>query len=309
MDTTTSTKQMKFAFSALCCPGWDLATMASRAKQYGFDGVELIAEGLGRDPAGVRDRFSEAGVAIACLASAAAMSGNAGQDHALAEDVKRYIDLAAQVGCRLVKVRDTDARRGRNRATAAVELGEWLAALADHAAGQGVTLVVENALSFRTARELWMVLEQAGHPGVGACWSVFNAATALPAGELPSTSVPVLNSRIHYVQVRDAKLTPQGLAHCRLGEGDVPVRLLLTRLRGIGYRGYVTLEWEKASLFGLPEPEELLPESLARLCDWVKPPVTEAKPKKAEAGAKAAVKPAEKPVAAPVAHAAPAVSQ
>ena len=42
-------------------------------------------------------------------------------------------------------------------------------------------------------------------------------------------------------------------------------------MRGIGYTGWVSLEWEKAWLPGLAEPEEILPDSIKKLREWTKP--------------------------------------
>ena len=39
-----------------------------------------------------------------------------------------------------------------------------------------------------------------------------------------------------------------------VGEGDVQVQKLLIRLMGIGYTGWITMEWEKAWLPGLAVP-------------------------------------------------------
>jgi fatty-acyl-CoA synthase len=112
---------------------------------------------------------------------------------------------------------------------------------------------------------MWTILDRLQHPAVACCWDVFNAASI---GESPYFSVPVLNSKIQYTQVKDAKLGALGATYCKLGEGDVPVQKFLTRLRGVGYRGYVTVEWEKAWLPGLAEPEEILPDSIAKLKQW-----------------------------------------
>src|SRR5204862_4596778 len=84
-------------------------------------------------------------------------------------------------------------------------------------------------------------------------------------------SVPTLNSRIAYTQVKDAQLGPLGANYCKLGDGDVPVKKFLIRLMGIGYSGYVTMEWEKAWLPGLAEPEEILPDAITKLREWTKP--------------------------------------
>jgi len=78
----------------------------------------------------------------------------------------------------------------------------------------------------------------------------------------------VLNTKIAYTQVKDAKLGALGATYCKLGEGDVPVEKFITRLMGIGYNGYVTVEWEKAWLPGLAEPEEVLPDAITKLRKW-----------------------------------------
>lgn len=289
---------MRFAFSTVSCPKWDFETIAARAKEYGYDGVEIrgflnetiltAANVFLSDPAKVRATFQAAGVQIACLSSSIAMTADKRKSVTLAADLTRYIDMAAQIGCPIVKIFDMQLSPGQNRGSAAVSLADWLAPLGDHAAARDVTIVIENALSFRTAKEMWLMLESINHPNVAAAWDLFNAAQI---GESPFVSVPTLNSRIQYTQVKDAKLSPMGAAYCKLGEGDVPVEQFLTRLRGIGYKGYVTLEWEKAWLPNIAEPEEILPHAVTKLKEWTKPfepekPVKKEPPAKKEPAAK-----------------------
>ena len=131
-----------------------------------------------------------------------------------------------------------------------------------------MTLVIENMLSFRNSKEMWMMLENISHPAVAACWDIFNAAVV---GESPFVSVPTLNSRIQYTQVKDAKLSALGATLCPLGEGDVPVEKFLRLLSGIGYDQYVTFEWEKAWLPNISPPEEALPAAGATLIKWTRP--------------------------------------
>src|SRR5438132_12879868 len=69
---------MKLAFSTVACPDWDFETIAARAKEYGYDGVEIrgflnesiltAANVFLTEPAKVRRIFENAGVEIACLA-------------------------------------------------------------------------------------------------------------------------------------------------------------------------------------------------------------------------------------------------
>lgn len=268
---------MKFAFSTVSCPKWDFETVLSRAKEYGYDGVEIrgflnetiltATNVFLTDPAKIRREFAAAGVEIACLASSIAYSGNKKTDAQLAGDLRKYIDTAADIGTPLVKVFDTQVRAGQTRGSAGVALGDWLLPIADYAAGKDITIVIENALSFRQSKEMWSILDRLSHPAIACCWDVFNAALI---GESPLISVPTLNSRIAYAQIKDAKFGPLGASYCKLGQGDVKGEQFITRLRGIGFEGHVTVEWEKAWLPGLAEPEEILPAAIEQLKAWNK---------------------------------------
>ena len=75
---------MKFAFSTVSCPAWDFQTACARAREYGYEGVEvrgflnesiLTATNIFlTDPVKVRAIFDQHGIQIACLASSVAMS-------------------------------------------------------------------------------------------------------------------------------------------------------------------------------------------------------------------------------------------
>jgi sugar phosphate isomerase/epimerase len=269
---------MKFAFSTVSCPRWDFETIVSRAKEYGYDGVEVrgflneniltAANVFLTDPAKVRDLFDSAGIEICCLASSVLWSGNRRKDAVTAQDLRTYIDTAQKIGCRMVKVFDGQVPPGYSRGSVGVALGDWILPLGDYAADHDVVIVMENALSFRASKELWGILDRLSHPSIAACWDVFNAALI---GESPFLSVPTLNNKIQYTQVKDAKLGPMGALYTKLGEGDVAVQKFLTRLMGIGYTGYVTMEWEKAWLPAIAEPEEILPDAIAKMRLWTKP--------------------------------------
>ena len=274
---------MKFAFSTVACPTWDFETIVARAREYGYHGVEIrgflnepvptAADVLGTDLDDLRRGFEAAGVDIACLASSIAMEqrGPAWQvwrrspNERRAADLRTFIDAADRLGCPLVKIFDTQVRPGQSRSAAGSAMGDWLMPLADYAADRGVGIVIENALSFRTAKEMWTILDRLQHPSIACCWDLFNAALL---GESPFFSVPVLNSKIAYAQVKDAKLGPLGATLCKLGEGDVQVEKFVTRLKGVGYTGYVTLEWEKAWLPNIAEPEDVLPDAAKKMREW-----------------------------------------
>jgi sugar phosphate isomerase/epimerase len=271
---------MKFAFSTVCGPTWDIETTLGRARSLGYDGVELhgplddsqasIGNVFLTAPAKLRDEFPATGIELACLSSEIAFTGNARTDAAQADHLKRYLDTAAAVGSARVKVRDVQTHAGVSKLSAAVAMGDWLLPLGDYAADREVTIVIENTITLRRAREMWAVLDRLAHPAIACSWNVLSAALA---GESPWVSVPVLNSKIAYARIADAKITPAGAAYCPLGDGDVPGAQFITRLRGIGYGGYVTVN----------QPSEVADEAdlsnaIAKLNAWMQLGVEVAKP-------------------------------
>src|SRR5439155_14330309 len=162
---------MKFAFSTVSCPKWDFETIVTRAREYGYDGVEVRAVGaesqlIFDNPARVQALFDAGGIKIVCLASSIAMQqGGRGwrfwrespNDRSAAE-LRTYLDAARRLHCPLVKIFDTQVRPGQDRGSAGVALGDWLLPLADYAAERNVVIVIENALSFRSAKEMWSIL-------------------------------------------------------------------------------------------------------------------------------------------------------
>ncbi len=133
-------------------------------------------------------------------------------------EVRKCIDAAVEIGCPMVKI-SAPTIEGGSVADAAIGLSDWLGALAERATA--VRIVLRNAGSFRTAAAMWKILDRLGNI-VGCCLDVDSAAAA---GESSAVAVPVLNSRIHLVQV---------------GRMDAAERVV-KRLRGIGYGGYILI--------------------------------------------------------------------
>jgi sugar phosphate isomerase/epimerase len=253
---------MKFAFSTAACSNWDFATIVSRAAEMKYQGVQLhgsfhesdrsAANLFLTDPAKLLRIFTDHGIEIACVASPSNTI-----DKNAADECRRTIDIAATLRCSFVKIADAPVPPGQSRMAAGMALGDWLMPLGDYAAQRSVNLVLENARGVTSAGEMWRILDRISHPAISCCWNILNATLI---GESPFVSVPTLGSRIEYAIVRDAKIG-SAVELCQLGEGDVPVRKFLTRLRGIGYQGWVTVR----------SREEILADALTKLNSWTQP--------------------------------------
>ncbi|MDB5321299.1 MAG: xylose isomerase [Phycisphaerales bacterium] len=241
---------MKFAFTTTpAAPEWDVQTLAARAREYGYDGVELAS--VPADLPGTRAALQAANVEVACVASRLEMPAGRRARAAGAAELRTLIDAAAEFACGRVRIQGARVHAGQNANSVAVEMGGWLMPAGDYAAERGVTILVQNALSFRKSRDLWMLLESINHPNIAACWDL---AAGIAAGESPFVSVPTLNTRIQHVLV---------------GAADETLANFITRLRGIGYGGYVTVQ----------SPADMLPEILGKLREWTKPQAAKPAPR------------------------------
>lgn len=268
--------KIKLAFSTVACPDWTLEQVAERAREMGYDGVELRtlgggSSGLASDPAltepgKVRDVLRAFGVAPACLSTSIAlhMKDDSAGRAAHWETVKA-IESAAKIGCPLVRVFAHEVEPGQNRAGVMQRIAERAAALMDTAGSHGVQLLFENAGSFAKAKEWWWILNVVDHPMVGLSWSPVNAAAA---GEPVAVSVPMLNSRISLVKVKDTKIG-EGSGFTLPGDGTVGIEKLVRRLMGIGFEGWLSVEWDRLWLPALKPAEDILPESAKRLRGWI----------------------------------------
>lgn len=265
---------MRLAFGNTGCPDWDLATMFARAKEYGFDGIELatlpgrqplpLVPALAADPASVAQQAAQAGVEIVCLATSAVLAATdalaAAENQALIRD---HLKLAAALRCPFVRVfpgalPDAGLLRQPRRDTMMGRIGEVLHDLAATAVEHGLTILVENAGDFADSASTWYFVDAADSPAVRACW---NPMTAREHGERPSLSIPRLNSRIGLVRIADFRLNDRGVAVEPVppGQGDGEIRSLVQLLKGIAYRGYLVFDWPRYRNPALAGAAEVFP--------------------------------------------------
>jgi sugar phosphate isomerase/epimerase len=179
---------MKLSFSTLGCPDWTIEQIAAKAREYGYDGVELRvhADGKHLSPADAPDRagragalFREAGVEIAALsayaeygsAEPAKAAENAGLTRAL-------IRMASAAGAGMVRVyggaggKDETLDRVADRVVCA------LRPLAAEAREAGVRLAIETHTDPGVRARHWTFQGFA----TGACAAICREAPVVPGG-------------------------------------------------------------------------------------------------------------------------------
>ena len=269
---------ISFVFSTVACPDWSIEKVATEARAMGYDGVELRTLGEGStklasdpalsDPAKIRDIFEASGIRPVCLSTSASLHDrDLGASKATYYEVIKHLELASKIGAPMVRIFGQKVEPNETRSVVLQRIASRVLPLAERAGELGIELLFENAGSFSVAKEWWWLLNLINHPMVGLSWNLATAAAADAAERGGGMAVTMLHSRIKLVKVKDTKIG-QGIGFTPLGEGDMNVPLFLKKLRGIGYEGPISVEWDRLWLPSLTPAEEYLPDALARLKKW-----------------------------------------
>lgn len=261
---------MKLAFSNAACPELGLDELIGKAREWGYQGFELrmldgtldlsAAPSLKRDPAGLRGRLRDAGLAIAALNSS--LSFCVPDPRKLAEHrdrVRGQLELAAALGAESVIVCGDVLPPGMSRARAIEQTAGALRELAEFAAARGVLLMLENIGDLALSRDAWMIHDAVRMPSLRVCWNPLNG---LILGEPPGVALPRLGKSLSMVRLLDARFGENdGLMEgfVELGKGGVQIERTLELLKGIAFDGWACVEWPRMWHATLAPAEKVLP--------------------------------------------------
>ncbi len=268
----------RIAFSTLAFPDASLAAAVSLGRDWGYGGVELrLIDGELIDPsmpattrAEVKRTAAAAGLPIVAVDSSIRLTS---QDPG--RPLQRFLELASDWESPLVRVfggplaAEEPARTAQLQAAARV-----LEASGPAAERLGVAVGVETHDAFSASSTLAGLLAMVESPWIGAVWDSHHPHRM---GERPAEVCANIGRRVLLAQVKDARRAPErddGWQLVLLGEGEVPVQEMLARLDGAGYRGWVSVEWEKRWHPEIEEPEVALPQHRRLLDSWLRKPPT-----------------------------------
>ena len=256
-------------FSTLACPNWQIKTVIAKATEYGYDGIEWRGGSQGHvqpdmpadKKALLRQRSSDAGlVSLAVTAYTSFVSNIARERQANVDELRRYIDLAAEFGATYVRAFLGELPEGAQLDSSMYEkISDCLNAAAEHANSVEVKIAVEPHDDFLRSSTIVPIFSRIQHPTLCVIWDIGNA---FAAGEAAAEGFEILKDRLAYVQVKDGKGQGPNWQLCPLGEGDVPLNQAFALLLVNDYPGALSVEWEYAWHPNLDPPEIALPAAL-----------------------------------------------
>lgn len=194
--------------------------------------------------------------------------GNAAQKQKGIDDLRRGLDICAELGSEIAHVAGHSPVEGVTLDDARNMIADTLAAHAPMAKARGLTLGIEDFDPSPTlicsAADCLAILKRAK----GTVKLVFDTGNFMAAGESADRNLPLMYKHICSFHVKDYGRDPANPSRRKafpLGKGEVPNAAVLAEAVRRGFSGWMALE----SLAGEP-PRKAIPSDLATLKGWLK---------------------------------------
>jgi sugar phosphate isomerase/epimerase len=277
------------AFLSSTCPEWTFEQMVDAAAKYGYEGVDLRVEwghnhGLELESTqderqAARDYATAQNVQISCLAISARLArATAAERDDAVDQVRRYAELAADLGAPTMRVFGGNLPEGHPMAELRPYTAEALGRAAEAAAPFGVTPCLEVHDQHNNPEDVAWIVEHAGSGNVGVVW---HPSHHLRLGISVDEAYPRLRPWVRHLHLQD---WPKGGAQpgerpgggqgggprrgfVPIGEGDGHLARVFQLLERDGFQGYAANEWiikRNAEL----DPDVYLPAASRQLRAW-----------------------------------------
>ena len=265
---------MKLAFSTLGCPNWEMEDVARAAREYGYAGVELRALGGGLDllsrpefqpgeVARTREWLAGRGLEVCCVDTSCTFDSTEDAERRRQVEIAgRHCELAAALGAPLIRVFPDKVPEGATFEETRDRIADSLREVA-RLAPRGVCVGLETHGDFAGGPATADILQRADDQKLCVIW---DAANTFASGEALEVTARAVAPYLAHVHLRDAR--PLGKEHWTpvlAGRGLVPFGEVVSALRGLDYRGYVSFEFEKYWHPEIEEPEVSLPDFAAAM--------------------------------------------
>lgn len=257
------------AFSTLGCPKWPWTKVIEQAAALGYAAIELRGiEGemdLTKRPELTGTRAAQTLADLRALDLTISDLGASARMHeadpkvraAQLDEGRRFIDLAAALKVRYVRVFGDKVPPGEARADVIPRVIDGLRALGEHARGSGVSVILESHGDFADSPSLTRILDGAAMPSVALLWDAHH--TVVLGKETPAQTFKALGAYVRHTHLKDSRPDKDGVRYVLTGTGTVPVKDTVAVLVKAGYQGYYCYEWEKAWHPDIEEPEVAFP--------------------------------------------------
>ena len=252
---------MNLCFSTLGCTERSLDEILSLCAQFGFTRLEIRGIGGVLDNRLIPDfstekidttlkTFNAAGVAPLILGTSCSFHEKENFENAVSEG-KAAVLTAAALGANGIRVFGNNL--GDNPAESTKRVIDGISALCKAADESGVDILLEVHGDFNTAETLMPVVSALKNENrFGLIWDICH--TQKTYGENWREFYDAFKEHIRHVHIKDIR----GDKLVLTGDGEIPIKNIVSYMISDGYGGAFSLEWEKKWHPELAEIEEAL---------------------------------------------------
>ena len=225
----------KLSFSTLPCMDADAEELKKLCEKYGFSGVEVRVKNDGSFVCGDGLLVTDVGSSI-CIKR---------YSEEMLKSAKELTNEIAKQKIRAMRVflgnfcQRYDAPREELDYDGIVRM---LQELSDSA---GCEIWIETHNEFATGKVLKKLLSDIDRENVKIIWDIIHP---IEDGETPEETIAFIGDKIAHIHIKDGKKRADKMWHdyeyTPIGEGELPIKKIVSLLTENGYDGFFSLEWE-----------------------------------------------------------------
>lgn len=251
---------MKYGFSTLGCPTWGFKEIVTSAKDLGYDGIEIrgIADELyaPRIKQFTEDKIEatkkylkDIGIEIAILTTNVEIAVKEREEKAIKEAYE-YIKLANELGVRYIRLMCTDSASPNGGDIRLAK--DTYQEIAEYAMTKDVMPLIETNGIFSDSKLLSDFIHSIKSENKGVLWDIHHPYRY--NCESIGDTIKNLGTYIKHTHIKDSIVENGKVIYKMMGNGDIPIEEVVSGLREIDYKGYLSLEWVKRWNKSLEEP-------------------------------------------------------
>ncbi|MCX7916942.1 MAG: sugar phosphate isomerase/epimerase, partial [bacterium] len=237
------------------------------AKEYDYDGIEIrgilkeidlakVPE-LNEYAENTKRLLDEYNLEISCISASSVFTNpNPEEREKNIQMAISHIDIAKRFDCSVVRVFAGRIPEEVEFKKALEYVVESIKKVVEYAEKIGVKVGVETHDDWCKGDKINLIFEKINSKYLGCVWDVYNS---LSAGDEIETTFEYIKDKIFLLHIKDGDLKGKLTL---LGQGELPIEKLITLLKKIDYKGYLSIEFEKRWHPELPEPEISIPYNI-----------------------------------------------
>lgn len=260
---------MKLSFSTLGCPEWDFNKVVTEAGRLGFSGIELrgvngklraeeIPELFPENLAATKAFLKAKNVELVGFGTSASFHNEKNAAAGL-DECRKAINVCSAAGIPSIRVFGDQLPDKNDIGGTIAFVADSIAKLCEYAEDKAVEVRLEVHGEFNTIETIGRVIDRCRqYKSFGLIWDIEHSDRAY--GDNWRPFYELIRPYVKHIHVKDyIRLENGAYTLCLPGEGDIPIRGIVTTLLRDGFDGFFSLEWEKKWHPELPEPDAAFP--------------------------------------------------